>query len=158
VESIESVKNVEINRNGICLVPIVVLFALVFAAFGCRKSQREVAEEKAIKRHEQELQQQKMNKPPPGLMEGLNFLRDLANKNQLPGLSTNDHVNLTLEMDKADTEPDGRVVRQFHLFTSGSPRTNYFYVLAEDTNNHQLQLVKAWRADEWKVIEEYAVK
>jgi hypothetical protein len=143
-------------RLARCL--ILSLFVLVVVS-GCRKSAREIAEENAIKRHRQDLLQQADPRPPAALMQGLNFLLDLNKKNQLPGISSNDNRNMSLRMDKPpELKADGRLVLELHLFTEGSPRMNYFYVVAEDTNKNQTQLLKAWRADEWKVVEEFPVQ
>jgi hypothetical protein len=130
---------------------------LPILACGCHKSQREIAEENAIKRHELEVQQRKNFRPPPSLKQGIGFVINLAHKGQLPGITTNDHGSLRWEK-PPEVLADGRLSLEFHMLTSRPQQRSYYYVVAVNTNNNDSELLKAWRTEGGKVVEQYPVQ
>ena len=139
---------------------------LVLVSPGCRQSsERELAEEKAIERHEQDIRQQAAFQEtikqigPAKMAEAGQFFVGLARNGRLPGLSGNAHGSMRMEKMPV-ISPNGPyfLSGEVHLITSDSPPKNYYYVVVQTYSNGGFQLQKAWRADaSGKVLEEYPI-
>ena len=97
-------------QGGMSVISMVTVFTLTIAAFGCRKSARETAEEKAIERHKQETAHGQMASPamqaafsnyfrtPEGMRvdSALTFLKS-QKSNGLPGIPKGTKAMFRLE-------------------------------------------------------------
>jgi hypothetical protein len=146
---------------------IVVCLMAVSLVSGCRKSEREMAEQKAVERHEQEVQQRNALltaiKGPDAarIFKGLRFLQTLGHNGQLPGFSGNENHHGTLTSEKHAVTPGGPYfyTQEYRITADDSPTCNYDYILVQTYSNSDFQLQKAWRADaSWKVIKAYPIK
>lgn len=143
----------------------VVCLTAVSLVSGCRKSAQELAEQKAIARHEQEVQRKKTllkeirTLDTDRITRGANFLGLLHERGQLPGSSKAAHGNLRLE--KLPTiSPDGPYYwsLELHAVTQDTPPRSLYYVVVQTYSNSDFQLQKAWRADDsGKAVEEYPI-
>jgi hypothetical protein len=139
---------------------------LVVASPGCgQRSERDLAEQKAIERHEQDIRQRAAFQSTikqvgvAKLTEGARFLVGMARSGRIPGLSRNAHGTMRMEKLPVIT-PNGPyyLSAELHLITSDAPPKNYFYAVVQTYSNGGFQLQKAWRADaSGKVLEEYPI-
>ena len=139
---------------------------LVVASPGCRqRSERELAEQKAIERHKQDIQQQAAFQEAfrqigeDNMAKAVQFFVNSAQNGRMPGLSPNAHG--TMRMEKMPViSPNGPyfLSGEVHLITSDSPPKNFYYVVVQTYSNSDFQVQKAWRADvSGKVLEEYPI-
>jgi hypothetical protein len=139
---------------------------LVVASPGCRQpSEQELAEQKAIARHEQDIRQQAAFQETfrqigaAKMAKAARFFVGSAHNGRMPGLSPNSHG--TMRMEKLPViSPNGPyfLSGEVHLITSDSPPKNYYYVMVQTYSNSDFQLQKAGRADaSGKVLEEYPI-
>ena len=133
---------------------------------GCEKpSEREVAEQKAIARHQQESQQIKelqsyFRDPNSPITKALRALISLHDQGQLPGVGKEEHGVARLELPKPVGEPKSPYFwsQEFHFIIQDSPPRHCHYVVVQAYPNGDYQLQKAWRTDEaGKVIQEYTL-
>ncbi|HXT10123.1 MAG TPA: hypothetical protein VN873_01065 [Candidatus Angelobacter sp.] len=150
-------KTIKDSPNALKVIRIAALFVLLLVAFGCRKSKRDIAEENAIQRHGKEVQVEKDVRQ--RIIQTFRFLTRLRSAGKLPGISMDDHGTVSVEK-MPSTLPDGRLAQEFHVvITNASPARNFYYVVAENTNNGESQLSKAWRTDPaGNVLEQYPVQ
>ena len=156
-----------------CLQLIAAALALTLFACSCKKSQRDIAEEKAIKRHQQEVGRQPMLSPsawsnylqsPAGkqakiMISALGFLKSCKTNGQLPGVSKDTKGMFRSEKRPSDETPDGGCSIEIHFFTQDQSLQNYYYVVGQVSSNSPWQFKKAWRADpSGKVIEDYPIQ
>jgi hypothetical protein len=129
--------------------------AMSFLVGGCHHpSAQELAEQKAIARHEREARQRKaiVDLLRQGGMAhiygGGEFLDHLQKAGQLPGLAKGKPVNGNLEK-KPEISPNGRYffTEQFRLHTKDSPPTYYHYIVVQTYSNSDFQLLAAWHTD-----------
>jgi len=132
------------------------LFAAALASAvlcGCRKSERQLAEQRALERHERESNQRKaireaIQGPHAGqVFTGVRFLKGWHDNGQLPGLSAGNHGQLFLG--KMDPAPGGGFVfsQEYEVVMPGSEEKHFHYVLGQTSSNADFQLLKAWRSD-----------
>lgn len=146
---------------------------LLMLACSCKKSERDIAEEKAIKRHEQEVGSHPLLSPsawsnylqtPSGkqasiAISALGFLKSCKTNGQLPGVSKDTKGMFRSEKKPSDAAPDGGHSIEIHFFTRDQPKQDFYYVIGQVSSNSPWQFKKAWRADQsGKVIEEYPVQ
>jgi hypothetical protein len=139
--------------------------AAVSLASSCRKSAQELAEQKAIERHEQDVQRRKelvktiKKLDTDRISKSADFLGMLHESGRLPG--TVKDADGELRLDKLPTvSPNGPYywTLELHGITKEVPPRNLFYVLVQTYSNSDFQLQKAWRADDsGKVVEEYPI-
>jgi hypothetical protein len=159
------------SRRGVPL--IFVVFALAFVTFGCKKSRREIAEENAIKRHQQEAGHPQMANPAlraalsnymrtsegMEIDSALNFMTSLKKEDRLPGIPKSVKGMLRLEKKPTDTTPEGGCSQEIHYFTMNVPHQDYFYFIARISSNSPWELKRAVQTDvTGKVIAEYPVQ
>jgi hypothetical protein len=139
---------------------------LVVVSPGCRqRSEQELAEQKAIERHKQDIRQQAAFQETieqigaANMAKAAQFFVNSAQNGRMPGLSPNAHG--TMRMEKMPViSPTGPyfLSGEVHLITSDSPPKNYYYVVVQTYSNSDFQVQKAWRADDsGKVLEEYPI-
>lgn len=142
---------------------LVGILLLAFPAAGCKKSAQEQAEQQALKRHAQEVEQrhkqiaaiQNMEKSPGGraTMEAVRYLIHLHGQGQLPG--SKNIVGLQLnDQDQSATYP---IMRHFTAQLRADPsRIHFTLVKPSDAASWRLQ--KAWRTDEQgNIVENFTV-
>ncbi len=147
-------------------VPILGLL-VVFPVTGCKKSAQELAEQKAIARHEHDEHEKKafeqifQGPNRSRLRESVGALVALAQENQLPGASEEDkHGSLNLDH-IPELHPNGPYywTQEFHGIIKDSPPRHLHFVLVQAYSNSDFQLQKAWRADaSGKILENYPIK
>jgi len=143
-------------------VPLVLLIAFVS---GCHKSKREIAEENAIKRHQQDVNggtfsKQKftnwaLTKLPSTQLttEAAKYLTDLNQKGELPGAG-NTALMSAIGRDIPTNYPLSRTVDQ--MLKNGL--VNH-YMVTKDLPESTWQLQKAWRTDaKGNVVEQFPIK
>jgi len=169
-----NMKNHRETQSIMSVALILVVFALTFATFGCKKSAREIAEENAIKRHQQEAGHPPMIPNPalraalsnymrtPEGMEidsALTFMTSLKKKDRLPGIPKGVKGMLRLEKKPTDTTPDGGCSQEVHYFTMNTPHQDYYYFIARNSSNSPWELKRAVQADaSGKVIQEFPIQ
>ncbi|HXT10124.1 MAG TPA: hypothetical protein VN873_01070 [Candidatus Angelobacter sp.] len=138
---------------------IVLALAVAFISFGCKKSQRETAEQEAIERH----QQQTAPLPPPTgpkfarLKSQWYFLNNLHTNGLLPGVSKNLKGLIGANADCYIT-PEGGSTQEVVFFTHGKPRQDYYYLVGRASSNSPWHIYKAWHTNEPdKTVTEYPV-
>jgi hypothetical protein len=145
---------------------IAICLAVAILGPGCRqKSSREMAEQKALARHEREEQQRQafvklMRQGGMARMsKGAQFLVGLARNGRLPGLSANEHGQLRLDKPpEMSAKGPYFFSEELHVIAEGSPPRHYRYVVVQTYSNSDFQVQRAWRADpSGKVIETYPV-
>ena len=147
---------IEGNRN---VTLMLLTLAVVFVAFGCKKSQ-EAAEEKAIERHKQQV----APLPPPTgpkfarLKSQSDFLENLHTNGLLPGVSKDLKGLFGANVDCYIT-PEGGSTQEVVFFTHGRPRQDYYYVVGRASSNSAWHIDKAWHTNEPdKTVTEYPVQ
>src|ERR1700744_5323597 len=140
--------------------------ALLFLVAGChRPTAQELAEQKAIARHEREARQRKAivdllrQAGMKRIYQGGEFLEHLQKTGQLPGLAQDAHGDGKLER-KPEVSPNGRsfFTEQFRFRTKDSPPAFYHYTVVQTDSNSDFQLLAAWRSDKaGKKLESYPV-
>lgn len=167
-------KNLSETLNRMRVALIFVVFAFACVTFGCKKSAREIAEENAIKRHQEEAGHPPMIANPalraalsnymrtPEGMEmdsALNFMTSLKKEDKLPGISKGVKGMLRWEKKPTDTTPEGGCSQEVHYFTTDTPHQDYYYFITRISSNSPWQLKKAVQTDATgKVIAEYPVQ
>jgi len=150
--------------SKLLLTGAICLAAISFVS-GCRKSAQELAEQKAIERHEQDVKRRNelikeiKTLDTDRISRGGNFLGMLHENGRLPGTSKNTDGDLRL--DKLPTvSPNGPYYwsLELHAITKDAPPRHLYYVLVQTYSNSSFQLQKAWRADDaGKVVEEFPI-
>lgn len=161
------------NRMSVALIFIV--FALACVTLGCKKSERDIAEAKAIERHKQEaahgyapspaqLKRMPNHTPSPAaerLQSETTFLAELKENGLLPGVSK-DLKGYFGIWEKTTATPEGGATQEVHFLTSlpaNKSRKNYHYIVSRAASNSTWQINKAWLTDSsGKVIQEYPVQ
>jgi hypothetical protein len=154
----------EIRRPRLLLTGAICL-AVVSLVSGCHKSAQELAEQKAIERHEQDVKRRnELIKEIKTLDTGrisraADFLGTLHENGRLPGTSKD--ADGSLRLDKLPTvSPNGPYYwsLELHAITKDAPPRNLYYVIVQAYSNSDFQLQKAWRADDaGKVVEEFLI-
>ncbi len=157
------------KTHGLTSLLVVFMAGLVFIS-ACRKSAKDSAEQKAIQKHEQELQQQKAadrafqkQLKMPGARESLEagrFLLQLRESGRLPG-AENAELGATLGSPSATTSQSTTYPLTRTLVgqrTLDGPWENHYTVI-KISSNSPWQLERAWRTDaQGNTAEEYRVK
>jgi len=139
--------------------------AIVFLVSGCHKSAQELAEQKAIERHEQDVQRRKelikeiKTLDTGRISKAADFLGMLHEDGRLPGASKD--ADGELRLDRLPTvSPNGPYYwsLELHAITKDAPPRNLYYVIVQAYSNSDFQLQKAWRTDDaGKVAEEFPI-
>jgi hypothetical protein len=153
---------------------ILAVLILSILAGGCKKSERDIAEEKAINRHEQDVGSHPMLshaawsnylQTPAGkqamiAFSALDFLKSCKTNGQLPGVSKDTKGMFRSEKKPSDLTTDGSCSMEIHFFTRDQPQQqDYYYIIARASSNSTWQFNKAWQTDHsGKVIQEYPVQ
>ncbi len=153
------------TRPSKLLLAAAVCLAAVSLVAGCRKSAQELAEQKAIARHEQDVQRKQalMNEvkglDTDRISRGAGFLEMLHENGRLPGYSKDAHGNLRLEKPPTISRKGPYYWSlELRAFTQDAPPRNLYFVLVQTYSNSGFQLQKAWREDgSGKVVEEYPI-
>jgi len=142
-----------------------VCLAAASLVFGCRKSPQDLAEQKAIERHEQEvnhrnaLMKEIKTLDTDRISRGANFLGMLHDTGRLPGFPKGKDGQLRL--DKLPTvSPNGPYYWSLELraITKETPPRHFHYLLVQTYSNSDFQLQKSWRTDDaGKVVEEFPI-
>ena len=157
------------TKNQVPLAPLFTMLALTLLACGCHKSPREIAEENAIKRHEQEVSHRGPSREwisnylrtPEGMRFGSEggFLMSLLTNGQLPGVSKDRKGYFRFEKKVAGLTSDGGCSNEVHFLTLENPADNYYYVISQDSSNSPWQMRKAWHTDQSSnIIQEFPVQ
>ena len=132
--------------------------ASLFVTAGCHKSQPEIAEEKAIERHNQEA----VLPPPTGpafarLKSQSDYLENLHTNGLLPGVPKDPKGFFGADAAIYVT-PEGGSTQEVVFWTRDKPRQDYHYIVGRVSNNSSWQITKAWHPDpSSKAIQEYPV-
>jgi hypothetical protein len=137
---------------------ILIVAALVLPLFdcGCHKSQREIAEENAIKRHEQDTARvpnvtpaqraEFLSRPDTKVaFAALNYLQKAKKEGRLPGTPGEEPGGFVCQK-KPQFGTDGvnYSTLEVRYVTKTVPRTNRFYILTQVSSNSTPQLQGAW--------------
>lgn len=167
-------KKLKEHQSGITQTLILAALTVVVVTCGCKKSEREIAEENAIKRHQQDAthrgpmmspaQWSNYVRTPEGkqmlrAINGLDFFKSSRTNGQVPGISKDTKGRGIVQKRPSEIPPDGGCSVEVHFLTLDRPRQNYYYIVTQATSNSPWHFQKAWHAD-WsgKVIEEYPVQ
>ncbi len=134
----------------------------------CHKpTAREIAEQKAIERHEREVAEKKAfigiikQLGETKIREAVEFFIGLGREGRLPGIWGNDvHGSLRLPKPPA-ISPGGPyfISAEVCIVTDSSPPDTYHYVIVEAYTNSAFQLQKAWQTDAaGKLAEEFPIR
>jgi hypothetical protein len=160
------------NPRELPLAPLFAMLILTLLACGCRKSEREIAEENALKRHQEEVNPAHSSessrvamsnylRTPDGklMVREFGFLDGLKKNEQLPGVSKDVKGTMRREKKPSDLTSEGGCSQEFHYVTKDSPPQNFYYVIARASTNSPWQLKRAWQTDaSGKVIQEFPVQ
>ena len=130
----------------------IVLAALLLTT-GCRPSDRDLAEQQALQRHQQEVEIRNtvvkdMRGPNAAMIEaGARWLYALKQSGHLPGLTQEDVVRFTSEKTVASTSGPWLLTVELHLISRASPPKRRGYLLVQNCANADFQLLKAWSTD-----------
>jgi hypothetical protein len=143
---------------------LMVCLALVLLGAGCKKTDRELVEQKALDRHERETAQknafyQELRGPHAGrTMKGLRFLESLEDHHHLPGISRHGEVGLSSIKTALTPEGSWFFTEEAHIYILSKPPLYLAYEVGQSYSNADFQLMRAWSTDaEGKVIETFAV-
>jgi hypothetical protein len=148
------------KQGRISVTLTVAVFDLAFVTFGCKKSAREVAEEKAIEHHKKESTPLRPASDPAfaELKSQANFVENLHTNGRLPGVSKELKGFFGADVGVYIT-PDGGSTQEVVFWTRDKPRQGYHYIVGRASSNSSWQINKAWHADPAsKVTQEYSVQ
>lgn len=147
---------------------VVLVFATTFLACGCRKSERDTAEENAIKHQQKEIGPVVIDRVALSnwlktseairINTALAFVKNLKTNGLLPGPARDSKGMFRMETKPFDFTPEGGCSQQIHFFTKDNPSQDFYYVIAQASSNSAWQLKRAWHSEKsGKVIQEYSV-
>ena len=135
---------------------ILIAMSLPLLACGCHKSQRDIAEENAIKRHQQEVSRgpvvtpaqraEFLNRPDTKVaLAALNYLSKAKKEGRLPGTPKDEPGSFVCQK-KPQFGTDGAnySTLEVRYVTKTVPQTNRFYILIQLSSNSTPQLQGAW--------------
>jgi hypothetical protein len=146
---------------------LLVFGALLAVVSSCHKpTAREIAEQKAIERHERGVAEKKMfmeiirQLGETKIREGVEFFIGLGREGRLPGISGKD-VHGSLRLDKPPAiSPTGPyfLSAEVCIVTDSTPPQNYRYIVVEAYTNSSFQVQRAWQTDaSGKLVEEFPI-
>src|SRR6185437_11772242 len=129
--------------QGRISVTLAAVFALAFVTTGCKKSEREIAEEKAIERHKQGTSLRPASDPAfARLKSQASFLEKLHTNGLLPGVSK-DLKGFFGADAGVYTTPDGGSTQEVVFWTHDKPRQDFHYIVGRAASNSSWQINKA---------------
>ena len=163
-------KNLMKNRRVMPSALIVATLLLPIIASGCHKSDSEIAEENAIKRHEQEVAARNPASPAARaawsnymktpeykrIDSAFLFVRSNKLNGQLPGVSRDTKGMFRIEKRPSDVTTEGGCSQEIHFLTTNHPSDNFYFVIARTSTNAPWQFKRAWHVDpSGNVVQEF---